>query len=67
MMKVVFAIVLALAAIACAQHGVDVTHHRSHHGHGNGVSARYFYKAEDRHGLLSGIYGLGYGGYYGVY
>ncbi|GBN17241.1 hypothetical protein AVEN_180055-1 [Araneus ventricosus] len=56
-----------MAAVACAQHGVDVIRHHSRHGYGDGVSARYFHKAEGHHGILSGIYGLGYGGYYGVY
>ncbi|GBN36908.1 hypothetical protein AVEN_32702-1, partial [Araneus ventricosus] len=61
------ALVLAMAAVVCAQHGVDVIRHHSRHGHGDGVSARYFRKAEGHHGIGSGIYGLGYGGYYGVY
>ncbi|CAL1269657.1 unnamed protein product [Larinioides sclopetarius] len=60
------ALVLAMAAVVCAQHGVDVIHHNSHHGHGSGVSSRYFYKGQG-YGIGSGIYGLGYGGYYGGY
>lgn len=49
--------VLALAAIVAAS--LDVIPHYSHHGHGHGVSTRYFKKAQG-HG-----YGLGYGGYGG--
>ncbi|GBN46778.1 hypothetical protein AVEN_184632-1, partial [Araneus ventricosus] len=45
-----------MAAVVCAQHGVDVIHHNSHHGHGSGVSSRYFYKGQG-YGIGSGIYG----------
>lgn len=59
---------MALAIVASASI-VDVIPHYSHHGHGYGVSSRYFRKAQGHsyglgYGDLGyGGYGLGYGGY----
>ncbi|KAF8794575.1 hypothetical protein HNY73_002546 [Argiope bruennichi] len=71
MMKTVI-VVLALVAIAACS--LDVIPHYSHHGHGYGISNRYFKKAQlhgyGGYGLGYGGYGLGYGGYglgYGGY
>ncbi|KAF8794587.1 hypothetical protein HNY73_002558 [Argiope bruennichi] len=81
MMKAVLALVLAMAAIACASTGVDVIRHTPgfngyygyapyYHGYGNG----YFgydglglgpYNYYGRYGLGYGGYGLGYRGYLG--
>ncbi|XP_055931399.1 shematrin-like protein 1 [Argiope bruennichi] len=55
MMKFVVALVLAMAAVACA----SLIPYR----YGDGVNARHFYKGE----VPYGIYGLGYNGYYGAY
>ncbi|GBN12239.1 hypothetical protein AVEN_50943-1 [Araneus ventricosus] len=49
-------VVLALVAIAACS--LDVIPHYSHHGHGHGISTRYFRKAQGH-----GYGGLGYGGY----
>ncbi|KAF8794606.1 hypothetical protein HNY73_002574 [Argiope bruennichi] len=59
MVKVVIALVLAMAAAACA----SLISYR----YADGVSARHFYKGEGHYGIASGIYGLGYGGFYGAY
>lgn len=54
---------MALAAFACASL-VDVIPHYSYKGYGNGVSSRYFRKAQGLgYGLGYAGYGLGYGGY----
>ncbi|KAF8794598.1 hypothetical protein HNY73_002567 [Argiope bruennichi] len=76
MMKAVLALVLAMAAIACASHGVDIIRHRTlgydgyfglydyapyYYGYGNG------YFGYDALGFgpynYFGTYGLGYRGY----
>ncbi|GFT40846.1 hypothetical protein NPIL_48691 [Nephila pilipes] len=63
--------ILVLAFVAIAAASLDVIPHYSHHGHGHGISSRYFRKAEGHgYGLGYGGYGLGYGGYglgYGGY
>ncbi|KAF8794578.1 hypothetical protein HNY73_002549 [Argiope bruennichi] len=71
MMKTLI-VVLALVAIAACS--LDVIPHYSHHGHGHGISSRYFRKPQGHgyggYGLGYGGYGLGYGGYglgYGGY
>ncbi|XP_035211450.1 neuropeptide-like protein 31 [Stegodyphus dumicola] len=66
MMKSVVLVIFMLAAVAYSSY-VDVIPHYSKHGHGHGISTRYFVKAQG-HGY--GGYGLGYGGYgqgYGSY
>ncbi|KAF8794588.1 hypothetical protein HNY73_002559 [Argiope bruennichi] len=56
-------ILVWLSAIATAP---DVIPHIAHHGHGHGISSRYFRKAQGHgYGLGYGGYGLGYGGYGG--
>ncbi|GBN01234.1 hypothetical protein AVEN_86103-1 [Araneus ventricosus] len=53
--------ILVLSTIAAiAACSLDVITHYSHHGHGHGISTRYFRKAQ---GHEYGGYGLGYGGY----
>ncbi|KFM82993.1 hypothetical protein X975_09780, partial [Stegodyphus mimosarum] len=66
MMKAVVLLVLVLAAVAYGSY-VDVIPHYSKHGHGHGISTRYFRKAQGHgyggYGLDYGSYGGGYGGY----
>lgn len=64
-----FQVIVLLVGYAAASGLVSsqraIIHHVPHHGHGVGVSSRYFDKAE--YGLGHGLYGLGYGrGYYGA-
>ncbi|GBM37724.1 hypothetical protein AVEN_17380-1, partial [Araneus ventricosus] len=73
---------LVLALVSIAACSLDVIPHYSHHGHGHGISSRYFRKAQGHgygglgyggygyDGLGYGGYGLGYGGFgngYGAY
>ncbi|GBO44591.1 hypothetical protein AVEN_151141-1 [Araneus ventricosus] len=59
--------ILLLAVVVIASCSLGVISHYSHHGHGRGISVRFFRKAQGHghggYGLGYGGYGLGYGGY----